>query len=317
MHLIATLFLLLGTAANLSASESAEYLTGKIAADKGNTEKAFQVFTAAAKQGDAWSQYGLGVLLRSKQGTKQDHAAATQWLQKAAAQGHNFAQFNLGNAYVNGLGIEPDPKQAAKWWQQAAEQGNRMAQNNLGTLLYFYFATNPSKRLGKAWLEAAASQGDQEAEMRLTEITSNTKNKVSSAWLSEPERSEVRILVSNPERYAINLFSAKLKSSITRFINQNDLAGRAFVYRFSRNNTTWYGVLLSSYVDKKSAKKAIANMSPELAKYGPWAILISTVHDRIHTVQSQKSLNNDKPCRQLHCNPSVNMKLDYGKFDVH
>ena len=286
--LITALLLFLSTSVCFASSESAEYLIGKETADSGDYEKAFQIFQRAAQQGDAWSQFGAGVLYLKGQGTTQDTATSTRWFQKAAKQGHAFAQFNLGNAYLHGRGVEPDQEQAAYWWLQAAEQGNQMAQNNLGTLLYFNVAMEQSKRLGMAWLEAAASRNDQTAKKRLAEIASIGTSDEDPFWQSEPEQSEVKILTSNPGHYSINLFTAKLKSSIRRFLGQYNLTGKTQVYRIPRDGGFWYGILFGNYKESEAANKTLANMRPELVKQGPWVVSFTTIQDGIRTIHAKQ-----------------------------
>ena len=287
MRLLTALILILTTLTCFAAGESAAYLRGKAAADSGNHEQAFDIFLAAARQGDPWSQFALGVLYLKGEGVQKDVAASTRWLQKAAAQGHAFAQFNLGNAYLNGRGLEPDTGKAAYWWQQAAEQGNRMAQSNLGTLLYFEYATPLARRLGTAWLLAAAGQGDRAARARLAETGEPLPGEAGTAWETEPEHGETRILTRNPDHYGIQLFSARRKSSVKRFLEAQGLAGRALVYRFPRDGAFWHGVLFGDYATEEAAKQTLEGMRASLKRQDPWVVRFGFIQDRIHSLHAR------------------------------
>ena len=82
-----------------------------------------------AEQGDATSQFSLGVRYTSGSGVPQDSREAIKWLLLAAGQGYSLAQHVLGDAYDNGWWLVPkDSKEAVKWYRLAAEQGNATAE---------------------------------------------------------------------------------------------------------------------------------------------------------------------------------------------
>jgi len=271
-----------------SYAESLAYQQGREEADKGNYDQAYTIFLNAAKQGDAWTQFGLGVLYLNGYGTPVDITSSTHWFQKAATQGLSFAQFNLGNAYLHGRGVESDLTKAAFWWQQAAEQGNTNAQSNLGTLMYFDYATKPSKRLGIAWLTIAADKGGNAARTRLAQISSTNKDDNNSIWQSEPELSEVKILTMPSNYFSINLFTAKRQHSVENFLRQYNLGNNAYIYRLPRDDSFLYGILYGSYSSREAAKETISNMRPELRKHGPWSVTLSSIQNSIHTIQTMK-----------------------------
>jgi len=267
-------------------AESLAYQQARAEADKGNYAQAHTLFLDAAKQGDAWSQFGLGVLYLNGQGADADIAASTQWFQKAANQGLPYAQFNLGNAYLHGRGVKPNLTKAAFWWQQAAEQGNTNAQSNLGTLMYFDYATKVSKRLGLAWLTIAASQGDDAARTRLAQINDSAHENSHSIWRTEPELSEIKILTTPLSYFSINLFTARQKQSVEKFLRQHNLEGKALIYRLQRDDSFLYGILYGRYPTQKAANEIIEKMRPELRKQGPWSIALSTIQNQIRTIQT-------------------------------
>ena len=60
-------------------------------------------------------QNGLGVV-RSEQ-------PAAQWMRAAAEQGHALAQHGLGFMYMEGDCVQQDGDEAVKWFERAAAQG--------------------------------------------------------------------------------------------------------------------------------------------------------------------------------------------------
>jgi len=62
-------------------------------------------FHKAAEQGDAGSQYALGILLVRGHGVIPNRDEAARWLHKAAKQGHVGSQYVLGVMYDHGEGV--------------------------------------------------------------------------------------------------------------------------------------------------------------------------------------------------------------------
>ena len=67
----------------------------KVNYSKYNYSEAFKFCSVAAEQGDASSQFNLGLLYANGRGVKQDYFKAVEWYQKAAEQGHPLAQIYL------------------------------------------------------------------------------------------------------------------------------------------------------------------------------------------------------------------------------
>lgn len=96
--------------------------------------KAADYYLAAARAGDAESQFRLGNMIFSGMHYKQDHATALQWFQKAADQGHARAQFAVGNMYERGLALPQDRTEAIAWYLKARDAGDDMAAQRLKEL---------------------------------------------------------------------------------------------------------------------------------------------------------------------------------------
>jgi TPR repeat protein len=79
----------------------------------------------AAEQGDAATQFNLGVRYAKGQGVAQDHAEAVKWFRRAAEQGHADAQVRLAWIYVDGQGVARDVAEAIQWANKAVEQGSQ------------------------------------------------------------------------------------------------------------------------------------------------------------------------------------------------
>ena len=62
-----------------------------------------------------------------------DYATTLREQTPLAKQGDAFAQFGLGLMYADGQGVPQDYKTSVKWYKLAADQGRAKAQTNLGT----------------------------------------------------------------------------------------------------------------------------------------------------------------------------------------
>jgi len=107
---------------------------GMLAAEQGDYEKAFRIFTPLAEAGDAEAQHNLAILYRGGHGVAKDLDKSRQWFLRAAEQGVAAAQYNLGYMYDMGEGVEQSDRYAFLWYRKAAEQGHSLAQTNLGVM---------------------------------------------------------------------------------------------------------------------------------------------------------------------------------------
>ena len=94
----------------------------------------FDETMAAAKQGAAYAQYNLGIMLDLGNGVPENDAEAVKWFRKAADQGHAKAQSTLGVMYYGGEGVPENNIRAYVWLSMAKTQGQTAATENLEIL---------------------------------------------------------------------------------------------------------------------------------------------------------------------------------------
>jgi TPR repeat protein len=130
-------------------------------------------YTLAAKQGNAESQYNLGLMYQKGLSVPQDNETALEWYTLAAKQGYARAQLNLGLMYAKGEGVpqgddvSQDDENALKWWKLAAKQGNADAQYILGTLYDNGQGVSQDYEIALKWYILAAKQGNADAQNNL------------------------------------------------------------------------------------------------------------------------------------------------------
>jgi TPR repeat protein len=143
----------------LAPAFAADFQAGLDAYRRGNFTAAAQEWRPLAEQGDAHSQYNLGLLCARGQGLAQDYAQAAEWYRKAAEQGVVAAQYNLGVMYANGQGVPKNPEEAAKWFRKAADQNMVAAETGLARM--YSEADGAFRNYGEAvqWYRKAADAG--------------------------------------------------------------------------------------------------------------------------------------------------------------
>lgn len=131
-----------------------------------NYREARAACESPAMQGDARSQYNLGIIFA----TLNDNAAALKWTRLAVDQGLPEAELYLGRMYLYGQGVDRDDRVALRWFRQAGEQGLAEAQYQAGMSYYNAKGTEQKYSVAREWIERAADQGFAEAQARLGEM---------------------------------------------------------------------------------------------------------------------------------------------------
>ena len=158
-----------------------------------------------ANAGDAQAQYELGYAYYfGANGCDKDYAKAFKWYTAAARQGHAKAQFGLGGCYSLGRGVDKDNEQQVYWYKKAAEQGLAEAQTALGECYMYGDGVPLDKKEAEKWFIKAAKQGDEYACLNLGNLY-RTDDKTSKAisyfkkhqdlWLKK--YGEVNVVVYN------------------------------------------------------------------------------------------------------------------------
>jgi uncharacterized protein len=80
----------------------------KAAAAAGDYDAAYIEFKPLAEQGDAFSQYMLGLMHMHSKGVKKNSLPVVQWFGKSADQGFADSLFNLGVMYTQAVGVAKD-----------------------------------------------------------------------------------------------------------------------------------------------------------------------------------------------------------------
>ena len=97
-------------------------------------DKALEILSPLAEEGNAQAQNTLGLMYGEGEGVNQDYKEAVKFCRLAAEQGDAYGQLNLGFMYANGYGVIEDYVYALMWWYIAASNGNENAKEYIEEL---------------------------------------------------------------------------------------------------------------------------------------------------------------------------------------
>lgn len=154
----------------------AQYALGKKYRDgqgvERNIQKAVELFTLAAKQGNSFAAFALGKMyLSDDPALSRNVAAALKWFTNAAEHGNQFAQYYLGKLLLKGTDdISQDTNSALRWLLASVEQGNVHAEYALA-MAYLKGESVPKDSLkAMELLKRASSREHQFAQYQLGKL---------------------------------------------------------------------------------------------------------------------------------------------------
>lgn len=154
----------------------AQYALGKKYRDgqgvERNIQKAVELFTLAAKQGNSFAAFALGKMYLSNDASlPRDGTTALNWITYASERGNQFAQCYLGKLLLKGAdGIPQDTNAALRWLRASVEQGNVHAEYALA-MAYLKGESVPKDSLkAMELLKRASSREHQFAQYQLGKL---------------------------------------------------------------------------------------------------------------------------------------------------
>ena len=138
-----------------------------------------------ARNGNANSQFNVGLAYANGDGVEQNFAEAARWYREAASRGHAGAMNNLGVLYTEGKGVEKNYTEAINWFRKAADNGDKNAMCNLG--FRYENGEGVEKNVDEAvkWYERAAQEKQKNALDRLKALAEdgNTRAQLSLSYI--------------------------------------------------------------------------------------------------------------------------------------
>ncbi len=110
-----------------------------------NSSAALAWFLLAAEQKHVLANYAVGLLLRDGPVDVQRPERAVHYLKEAGFLGHALAPLEIGNMYFSGNHVQKDRALAFVWWSLSAERNAPGAQANIAALTDSLSAEEMSK----------------------------------------------------------------------------------------------------------------------------------------------------------------------------
>jgi len=153
---------------------------GKRAYDDGRYELALQLLKPLAAQGQAEAQTIIGQMYHFGTGVAEDDSKAFDLFLAAAQQGNADAQYQLAGLYIYGF-VNNAPtldldQEAARWYIAAAVQNHAAAQYSLGLLLIAGTGVIQDSKEGITWIRRSAELGHPPARDFLGEMPTDDQD---------------------------------------------------------------------------------------------------------------------------------------------
>jgi len=278
--------------------------------------EAIRWFRRAADLGLAEAQFNLGFMYAAGRGTERNMSEAARWYSLAAEQDLAAAQFNLGTLYATANGVPRDDRLAAEWFRKAADFGLPEAEYNLGAFYEYGVGVRLNGRAAMVWYQRAVEHGYEPAAKKLAELmaklhvskvptTGSPLDDMSLAPSGNPgpppppsqrQRHAVPLALPtattvlpaevrdqrwvrslDPRHYTLQILSDRNKRTVKRFIERHFKDNSAAYFPVRRKGKTWYVVIWGDFATRASAKRAIADLPPELRLNKPWVRRIKLV----------------------------------------
>lgn len=119
--------------------------------DAGNKKRAYQLFLAAAENGEEDAFNSIGYFLDHGIGTKKDSSGAYTWYRRAAMRGNLAGCLNLGVWFRDAGNL----RRSKFWFEKAYAKGDGSAAYELGKI-YLRQLSGPSVKRASQYLKVAA-----------------------------------------------------------------------------------------------------------------------------------------------------------------
>ncbi|CAH2066598.1 unnamed protein product [Thlaspi arvense] len=130
--------------------------------ERGEKEKAVNLYRKAAELGDAVGQCNLGISYLQAQPSNPKEAM--KWLKQSAENGYVRAQYQLALCLHQSQVVQPNMQEATRWYLKAAEGGYARAMYNVSLCYSVGQGVPQNRKLARKWMKRAADQGHSKAQ---------------------------------------------------------------------------------------------------------------------------------------------------------
>ncbi|VYS50626.1 unnamed protein product [Arabidopsis thaliana] len=130
--------------------------------ERGEKEKAVNLYRRASELGDAVGQCNLGIAYLQVQPSNPKEAM--KWLKQSAENGYVRAQYQLALCLHHGRVVQTNLLEATKWYLKAAEGGYVRAMYNISLCYSVGEGLPQNRKLARKWMKRAADHGHSKAQ---------------------------------------------------------------------------------------------------------------------------------------------------------
>ena len=193
------------------------------------------------------------------------------WVPSTWAESNRYEMTTAITATESG-----DYLSALPLWRKMALDGDPVAQYNLALFYQNGFGTAPDKSEADRWFRAAADKGLVQAYNQLSDGTIKPADHVKIAQALQPQD---WVMAQNPKYFTLQLASSQNRELIERYIDENNLHGKAGYYRSVRNGKEWYALVYGAFPTVGEANASITQLPEQLRKWSPWVRNIDDIHN--------------------------------------
>lgn len=140
-----------------------EYLSAVKFYQAGKFADSMEMFKKSAEKGFPHAACMVAIHYSDGLGTKEDDAAAVEWLEKDIARHDATAENFLGSMMLEGDGAPKNPAEGMRLLKLAADQDNDSAFLNIGRAYLFGLGVPKDPNVGMQWYARAAEMGNEQA----------------------------------------------------------------------------------------------------------------------------------------------------------
>ena len=165
------ILILASTLLRVSSSEASDYEQAYEALAAEDYEKAAYFLSYFASNGDARSQYNMGIIYRDGLGLERNSSAALAWFLLAAEQKHMLANYAVGLLLRDGPDDVQQPERAILYLKEAGFLGHALAPLELGNMFFSGDHVQKDRALAFVWWSLSAERNAPGAEANILRIT--------------------------------------------------------------------------------------------------------------------------------------------------
>lgn len=165
------ILILASTLLRVSSSEASDYEQAYEALAAEDYEKAAYFLSYFASNGDARSQYNMGIIYRDGLGLERNSSAALAWFLLAAEQKHMLANYAVGLLLRDGPDDVQQPERAILHLKEAGFLGHALAPLELGNMFFSGDHVQKDRALAFVWWSLSAERNAPGAEANILRIT--------------------------------------------------------------------------------------------------------------------------------------------------